>query len=122
MMERIVEQTLLYDFYGELLTAHQRAVYEDVVLNAKRDFDDLDERMTYKIERLHAANDLSAYLKAVSDQDFSKCIYIDGNSELLKEERILTGIKEVCNYKHPDWMDKELKAVSGLCDGHCAAL
>lgn len=33
MMERIVEQTLLYDFYGELMTAHQRAVYEDVVLN-----------------------------------------------------------------------------------------
>lgn len=32
-MERIVEQTLLYDFYGELLTEHQRAVYEDVVLN-----------------------------------------------------------------------------------------
>lgn len=32
-MERIVEQTLLYDFYGELLTEHQRQVYEDVVLN-----------------------------------------------------------------------------------------
>lgn len=85
-------------------------VYEDVILNAKRDFYDLDERMTYKIERLHAANDLSAYLKAVSDQDFSVFIYMDGNSELLKEERILTGIKEVCNYKHPDWMDKELEA------------
>ena len=28
-----VEQTLLYDFYGELLTEHQRSVYEDVVLN-----------------------------------------------------------------------------------------
>ena len=27
-----MEQTLLYDFYGELLTAHQREVYEDVVL------------------------------------------------------------------------------------------
>lgn len=32
-MEKIVEQTLLYDFYGELLTDHQRRVYEDVVLN-----------------------------------------------------------------------------------------
>ena len=32
-MEKIVEQGLLYDFYGELLTPHQRRVYEDVVLN-----------------------------------------------------------------------------------------
>lgn len=32
-MERIVEQGLLYDFYGELLTGHQRQVYEDFVLN-----------------------------------------------------------------------------------------
>ena len=32
-MEKIVEQTLLYDFYGELLTDHQKQVYEDVVFN-----------------------------------------------------------------------------------------
>lgn len=32
-MEKFVERTLLYDFYGELLTAHQREIYEDVVLN-----------------------------------------------------------------------------------------
>ena len=32
-MEKIVEQTLLFDFYGELLTEHQKRVYEDVVFN-----------------------------------------------------------------------------------------
>ncbi len=32
-MENIVKQNLLYDFYGELLTDHQRAVYEDVIFN-----------------------------------------------------------------------------------------
>ncbi len=32
-MEKIVEQTLLYDFYGELLTERQKQIYEDVVFN-----------------------------------------------------------------------------------------
>ena len=32
-MDKTLEQTLLYDFYGELLTDHQKQIYEDVVLN-----------------------------------------------------------------------------------------
>ena len=31
-MEKFVEQTLLYDFYGELLIERQQQVYESVVL------------------------------------------------------------------------------------------
>ena len=32
-MEKIVEQSLLFDFYGELLTEHQKNVYTDVIFN-----------------------------------------------------------------------------------------
>ena len=33
VMEKILEKTLLFDFYGELLTKHQQDIYENVVLN-----------------------------------------------------------------------------------------
>ena len=32
-MIKIVEQSLVYDFYGELLTKHQKEIYEDVVIH-----------------------------------------------------------------------------------------
>ena len=32
-MEQIAKHAMLYDFYGELLTEHQKKIYEDVVYN-----------------------------------------------------------------------------------------
>lgn len=32
-MDKILEQALLYDFYGELLTPHQKEVYEQFILD-----------------------------------------------------------------------------------------
>lgn len=32
-MDKLYEQTMLFDFYGELLTEHQRRVYEDALYN-----------------------------------------------------------------------------------------
>lgn len=32
-MDKILRQSLLYDFYGELLTERQKAIYEDIILN-----------------------------------------------------------------------------------------
>ena len=32
-MEKFLEQAYLYDFYGELLTEHQKQIYGDFVLN-----------------------------------------------------------------------------------------
>ena len=32
-IEKYINQGILYDFYGELLTQHQQRIYEDVVFN-----------------------------------------------------------------------------------------
>ncbi len=31
-MDKLARQALLFDFYGELLTKHQRSIYEEVIL------------------------------------------------------------------------------------------
>ncbi len=82
-MEKIVEQGLLYDFYGELLTEHQRKIYEDAVYNdlslveiaeeydiSKQGVHDLLRRCTKSMEsyesRLHMIERTDRIRKALS--------------------------------------------------------
>ncbi len=91
-MEKIVEQGLLYDFYGELLTQHQKQIYEDAVYNdlslveiaqeydiSKQGVHDLLRRCTNSLEgyekKLHMIertdrirNQLSELQKAAEDE------------------------------------------------------
>ena len=53
-MEEIVKLGMLYDFYGELLTDHQKEIYEDLVYN---DYSISEIAEIYGISR-QAAHDL----------------------------------------------------------------
>ena len=52
-MEKIEERNLLYDFYGELLTDHQKRIYED---SAYGDLSLSELADTYEISRQGLAN------------------------------------------------------------------
>lgn len=47
-MEKFVEQSLLFDFYGELLTEHQKRIYQDVVFG---DLSYAEAAQEYQISR-----------------------------------------------------------------------
>ena len=89
-MEKIVEQGLLYDFYGELLTEHQKEIYEAAVYNdmslteiaeengiSKQGVHDLIKRCTntlqgyedrlHMIRRFEAIKDTAEELSKLSD-------------------------------------------------------
>ena len=106
-MEKVVEQTLLYDFYGELLTERQQQVYESVVLEdfslsevaedlgiSRQGVHDMIKRSTKKLEEYeHKLHLMERFLelreKAVSIQ---KCAE---EYEESHDERLLTEIRQL---------------------------
>lgn len=106
-MERIVEQGLLYDFYGELLTEHQKKIYEDVVYNdlslseiaqengiSRQGVHDMVRRCNHMLteyeNKLHL---FERFLKIRSGVDEMK--HLSENTELTKEE-ILGRVNSLC--------------------------
>lgn len=82
-MEKFVEQTLLYDFYGELLSEHQRNIYKDVIFNDLSLSEIADE---YGISR-QGVHDI---IKRVNH---SLCVYED---KLRLVEKFLSTKEKLC--------------------------
>ena len=106
-MERIVEQGLLYDFSGELLTEHQKKIYEDVVYNdlslseiaqengiSRQGVHDMVRRCNHMLteyeNKLHL---VERFLKIRSGVDEMK--HLSENTELTKKE-ILGRVNSLC--------------------------
>jgi predicted DNA-binding protein YlxM (UPF0122 family) len=108
-MEKIVEQGLLYDFYGELLTKHQKqiyeaAVYDDMSLSeiadehgiSKQGVHDLIKRCTktlqgyedrlHMIRRFEAIKESAEELRSISDTSHDMT-----NDELRKNLSIISS-------------------------------
>lgn len=84
-VEQIVEQTMLYDFYGELLTEHQKNIYEDVVLN---DMSLTEIAQDYGISR-QAVHDLVKRINRILDEYESKLHLVE------KFERAKVKVKKI---------------------------
>lgn len=108
-MEKIGRQVFLYDFYGELLTAHQRKVYEDVVLNdmslseiaeeigiSRQGVHDLvkrcDKILASYEEKLHL---VERFLK--TKQDVQKILNLSSGCEKQNAAGTMKEISSICN-------------------------
>ncbi len=108
-MKKIVEQGLLYDFYGELLTEHQREIYEAAVYNdmslteiadengiSKQGVHDLIKRCTNTLEsyedRLHMIRRFEAIkAQAVALEKLSGDSGIDMDADLRDKLKGISG-------------------------------
>lgn len=101
-MKDILKSSLLYDFYGELLTEHQREIYEEFVLN---DYS-LGEIATERKISRQGVYDLVKRCDRILNDYESKLHLVERfliTKEQIKkicdiaEERNVTEIKEIAN-------------------------
>ena len=106
-MKKIVEQGLLYDFYGELLTEHQREIYEAAVYNdmslteiadengiSKQGVHDLIKRCTNTLQgyedRLHMIRRFEAIKAEALALD-----KLSGDEEIVTDEELRNRLRAI---------------------------
>ena len=98
-MEKIVEQGLLYDFYGELLTDHQRQIYEAAVYDDMSLTEIADEHGISK----QGVHDLIKRCTKALQQ------YEDSLHMIKRFEAIKSGAEELKNLSQKDMDDSEFR-------------
>ena len=96
-MEKIVEQSLLYDFYGDLLTAHQKDLYEGYVLE-NLSLAELAENSGISRQGVHdlirrVENTLEGYEKKLHLVE--KYLYIRGQVQKIRLSEDLDQTKQI---------------------------
>mgnify|MGYP003379181162 CR=1 FL=1 len=106
-MNEILEQTLLYDFYGELLTEHQKEIYEQFVLDdlslgeiaeaegiSRQGVHDLIKRCNKTLEsyeeKLHLVEKFLSIREKISQID---CLL--ESCDAVNTQQVLNGIREI---------------------------
>lgn len=113
-MDKILEQALLYDFYGELLTAHQKEIYEQFVLDdlslgeiaadagiSRQGVHDIVKRCARSLEeyerKLHLVEKFLAVKEKVSCIDE---ILQEWEEEKENPEEIIERLRKLCGNDH----------------------
>lgn len=111
-MEDKLRKTYLYDFYGEMLNEHQRAIYEDSVFNdlslseiaaeegiSRQGVSDMIRRCEKKLEdyesKLHL---VGRFLKIKADiEEIYRLTDLDHSEERSADSSVMQQIREISN-------------------------
>lgn len=106
-MEKIVEQTMLFDFYGDLLTDHQKQVFGDVILG---DLSLSEAAAQYGVSR-QGIHDLIRRVDLQLREYESKLHLVD---RFLKIRGEVLGIRDLC--QAGPLTEEQTSQVTETCD------
>ena len=109
-MEKIIQQGILYDFYGELLTDHQKQIYESLVYENLSAAEIADE---HGISR-QAVHDLVKRTDKILEDYENKLGLVKRFSVIREQIGCIDGKLSDSIAKNPD-RDEELTVIRNLC-------
>ena len=107
-MDKIYEQTMLFDFYGELLTEHQRQIYGDAVYN-DLSLGEIAEEQGISRQGVH---DLIKRCDKILQDDENKLHLIE---RFAKAKQTVRQIQQLAEQDHDGQdVNETLRQISGL--------